>query len=224
MASVRSVLPHVLLPTRRDASHAPLRRPLHAHRLDRGTSGLLLVAKTRRALRGLSDSFAAREIRKRYRAIVVGRGAFGGGGGVGGSGRIDSPIGGAPSLSEWRIAAVAPLRENEEGKRAAALHDNDDDDPLLSITTLDLWPCTGRQHQLRRHCAALGHPIVGDRRYGQRDSYTDKDAPQEMLLSSVEVAFTHPVTSEPLTFEVPEPPEFEYFRALRDTPRCKPRI
>lgn len=116
-----------------------LRVPRHAHRLDEATGGLLLVAKTRPALQALSMAFELKRTRKRYAAIVKGE--------LLGSGSIDAPVDGKPALTTYRAVGVTPSAS------------------FGALTTVHLWPETGRRHQLRKHMALHGHPILGDRRY-----------------------------------------------------------
>mmetsp|Transcript_86642 Transcript_86642/g.167871 ORF Transcript_86642/g.167871 Transcript_86642/m.167871 type:complete len:507 (-) Transcript_86642:124-1644(-) len=162
-ALLHALRPSIFAPGGRSDEQAPLRRPTHVHRLDKPTSGLLIAAKTRVALQVLSESFQNRQIKKRYRAIVVGRPKLfslttekndprrsGSSEAELSSGTVDSDLGGANAVTEWRVVG----------------------DPVESLkfgwlTTLDLSPLTGRKHQLRRHCAeVLGCPILGDLRYG----------------------------------------------------------
>ena len=98
--------------------------------------------------------------------------------------------------------------------------EEEEEGPLRCLTTLDLFPVTGRRHQLRRHCA----PIVGDLRYGGGEllsmsraedggATVDEDEQDEPLfLSSVEISFPHPTTGQVMNFSIPEPPEFEELR------------
>jgi len=163
-----------------------IRKPRPCHRLDAPTGGLLLVAKTHGAVSAICHSFQERRVHKRYRALVAGvlppppphgasggassGGASGGGGGAR-RGVIDAPISGQASKTYFRVVG----------------------DPTPStrfgfVTTLDLWPVTGRKHQLRRHLATvLGLPIIGDRRYGGK-SHTVPPRHTSPPLQSLEVA------------------------------------
>jgi hypothetical protein len=116
-----------------------LRRPEVAHRLDAETGGLVICGKTTATLQALSSAFATQRIIKRYRALVRG--------GLQGCGRITLPISGAASETEYRSVAVH--------RSSKCMH----------LTVVDLWPRTGRTHQLRKHMAYLGHPILGDQKY-----------------------------------------------------------
>lgn len=118
-------------------------RPVH--RLDAATGGLVVMAKTFAALQRLSESFAGRQVSKRYRALVWGSWPSGS------SGDCCIPLEGKPTQTRF-LASEAPVQLPSGAW----------------VSTLDLWPLTGRTHQLRKHLKAMGTPIVGDRRYGPR--------------------------------------------------------
>ena len=157
-------------------------RPGIVHRLDRDTSGLMVVAKTQRALSILSRHFNRRLVRKRYVAIVEGRVSAD-------EGAISSPIGRDPDRKpHWGV--------REDGKAAETrfrvLERKGD------ITMVELEPVTGRTNQLRIHCAWAGHAILGDRLYSS--------APAERLcLHAAELAFHHPAGGEWMEFHSPSP-------------------
>jgi RluA family pseudouridine synthase len=132
-----AALPHNLRPARGPDA---LPRPHPVHRLDDRTAGLVVCAKTLPAARLLSAAFAARQVEKRYEALVVGR--------LEGSGRIELPVGGRPAASRWAALAQVPSAR------------------LGWLSLVRLHPETGRTHQLRVHMAALGHPLLGDGLYG----------------------------------------------------------
>jgi hypothetical protein len=134
-----AALYYVYLPRHVSVFSGVLYRPQEIHRLDAETGGLLVCAKTAPALRVLSAAFRQRAVKKRYRALV--RGA------LDGCGRVTLELGGKACWTEFRAVAV----------HASAL--------CGSVTTVDLWPHTGRLHQLRRHMALIGHPILGDVKY-----------------------------------------------------------
>ncbi|MDW3209904.1 MAG: pseudouridine synthase [Reichenbachiella sp.] len=153
--------------------------PLLVHRLDRATSGLLLVAKTKEVHKDLQDQFLARTIKKRYAALLEGNLA-------GDEGRIELPLRpdiedrprqlvcfehGKPATTQWKVVE----RKNNR-------------------TLVHLWPMTGRTHQLRVHAAhldGLNMPMVGDDLYGKPDS--------RLHLQAAELSFVHPVTKEEMT-------------------------
>jgi tRNA pseudouridine32 synthase/23S rRNA pseudouridine746 synthase len=141
------------------------------HRLDREASGLMVVAHTPAAARALSRAIAAPETEKRYRAEVRGDLA----GTHGREGRIDLPIDGRPASTEYRVRAY---------------------DPAADASVVEVRIRTGRQHQIRRHLAALGHPVLGDPRYGRGNA-----DPRGLQLAAVGLAFRCPVTGRRVVFE-----------------------
>ena len=157
--------------------------PDPCHRLDYKTAGLLLVARTVSARLALLDLFKTREIHKGYRALVVGR--------LEGEGVIDTPLDGRDSLTRWR--AVEHTR---------SLH-------VDWFTTVDLEPVTGRTHQLRRHMAEIGHPILGDEVYTGSEKLLRK---QGLFLASLHLDFEHPITGEPVTVNADEPRKYRVLR------------
>lgn len=158
---------------------------LIVHRLDMATSGLLLMARGAAMQRALSQAFAARQVEKRYQAIVDGVLPESADWSL-----IDAPIAadwprrplriidaaGQPSQTRWRVLRTLPER---------------------SASHLELEPLTGRTHQLRVHLASIGHPILGDALYGNAE--VQARAPR-LLLHATELAFVHPATGQPLRF------------------------
>ena len=162
------------------------RRPGIVHRLDKDTSGLMLVAKDDQAHLSLSAQLAARTMEKHYRAAVSGRMKEE-------TGRIEKPIGRDPkdrkrmavvpdgryALTEWRVlGGFGP-----------------------GGTLLDVHILTGRTHQIRVHMASIGHPVLGDPIYG------GKHAPRadRLMLHACSLSFDHPRTGERMTFHSPAP-------------------
>lgn len=168
----------------RASSERRVVRPGIVHRLDRATSGLLVVAKQQRALSILSRHFHQRKVEKRYLALVRGRVAED-------ECVISAPIGrDAEGEPKWRVMeggkeALTRLRVIE--RRG-------------SCALVELEPVTGRTNQLRIHCAHAGHPIAGDEWYG-----TDGGA--RLCLHAARLAFNHPSGGERLSFESPLPEE-----------------
>jgi len=163
-------------------------RPGIVHRLDKGTSGLMLVARTEIALRRLSSDLAHRRIHREYRAIATGV--------LKDTGMIDAPIARHPR--ERRRMAVV------EGGRAAVTHFTALE-ALRRHTLLAVRLETGRTHQVRVHLAAIEHPLLGDVTYGHpAPNVIDRPA-----LHSQRLEFDHPVSGERMTFTAPLPDDFE---------------
>lgn len=159
-----------------------LRRPKPAHRLDLPTSGLLLIAKTMRAQVSLGEQFESKTVRKRYRAIVQGR--------IDAQGKIESMVDGRTALTDYIPVKFIRSLRNEW------------------LTLVDLLPHTGRTHQLRRHMAELGHPIVGDTIYGREgDVFKGKG----LFLAAVELTLAHPAGGEEINISIDEPEKFRTY-------------
>ena len=164
-------------------------RPGIVHRLDRHTSGLLVVARTDEAFERLQELVRERALERRYKALVRGRPRSW-------TGRIEAPIG----------------RDRREPTR----HSLDTDTPREAVThfeveellgrnaLLDVRLETGRTHQIRVHLAAIGLPVVGDPVYGVPDEELKRQ-----FLHAWRLAFPHPVTGEPVEVESPLPPELQ---------------
>jgi 23S rRNA pseudouridine1911/1915/1917 synthase len=183
-------------------------RPGIVHRLDRDTSGLLVVAKTEAALENLSDQFRDRTVFKSYVALVHGRV-------VSNSGKIDQPLARDPS-NRTRMAVV------RGGRNALSLYRVRRG--FQRFTLLDVELKTGRTHQIRVHLAWLKHPVVGDETYGGGRDNTIQD-PQlrarirnlkRHFLHAEKLAFTHPATEEVMKFEAPLPAELSELLELLD--------
>ncbi len=164
-------------------------RPGIVHRLDKDTSGLLLIAKTDEAHQRLSEALKARTIRKTYRAVAFGHFKEE-------SGTIEAPVARHP-VDRKRMAVV---RDGRYARTEYQIVEN-----LRGATLLNVDLITGRTHQIRVHFAHIGHPLFGDPIYG--GSKAEKAAPR-LMLHAWRVALAHPVTGEALSFEAPEPPEF----------------
>ena len=154
-----------------------------AHRLDMGTSGLLIVAKNPEVYRLLQEQFVKHEVKKKYVAVLEGRSKK-----EGGKGTISLPLRPDP------MNRPRQLVDMEHGKRAITDYD------FIGPHIIALYPQTGRTHQLRIHCAhpdGLGCPIVGDELYGTKG--------ERLMLHAAEIWFTHPVTGDSmhLTASVP---------------------
>ena len=156
------------------------------HRLDRPVSGVLLFAKTSKAASRLSQQFRERSVEKHYLACV--EGAL-----TPPHGRLAHFIAHTEGSRSVRVSNAA----HTGAKSASLRYDTRWTDASVSILDVELE--TGRKHQIRAQLAHVGHPIVGDRLYGARRS-GDSAA---IALCSVSLAFTHPITKQPLTIELP---------------------
>jgi 23S rRNA pseudouridine1911/1915/1917 synthase len=163
-------------------------RPGIVHRLDKDTSGLLVVARTEQAHRALAAQVAAHEVERVYLALARGHLESR-------TGTIDAPIG-RQRRSRTRMAVSGA------GAREARTH----------FAVLELLPAdsylearleTGRTHQIRAHFAAIGHPLVGDQTYGAGEAY----GLERQFLHAHRLGFTHPASGERLEFRSELPPE-----------------
>ncbi|HWE48274.1 MAG TPA: RluA family pseudouridine synthase [Bryobacteraceae bacterium] len=161
-------------------------RPGIVHRLDRFTSGVLLVAKTDAAHQSLAAQFASRTVEKIYLALVEGQ--------MEGSGRIQKPIARDPKN---RARMTARLQTGR-----TALTDWTAVEKFDGFTLLRIRIGTGRTHQIRAHMASLGHPVAGDRLYGAKPSPWNR-----FFLHAHRLSFTSPATEDAVTVESPLPPE-----------------
>lgn len=180
-------------------------RPGIVHRIDKGTSGLLVVAKTDVAHEGLAAQFAKHSIERGYRAIVAG---------------VPNPPNGTVDASLARSSAdrkkVAIVAE-ERGKRAVTHYRLLT--PLRSAALVECRLETGRTHQVRVHMTSLGHPLLGDPSYGRtRVEHRElliRLGFQRQALHAAELGFTHPVSKEKLSFKSAVPSDMqELFMAL----------
>lgn len=171
-------------------------RPRLVHRLDKDTSGLLLIARTGQAAKRLTASFRDRSTEKLYWAVVVG-------GPPRPQGTIDLPLAKKMAGHDRELVQV----DEEEGQRAITDFKVLDRAGKLAAL-LALWPRTGRTHQLRVHCAEIGCPILGDRKYGGASAMLANVADADRLhLHARRLRLPHPAKGE-LVLEAPPPPHF----------------
>jgi len=163
-------------------------RPGIVHRLDRETSGLMVVARSEAAYDALVDALAAREVTREYDALVWGHPENP-------RGVVDAPIG-RSATRRTRMAV------RSEGKEARTVYEVEEWFGQPEVARLGCRLETGRTHQIRVHLSAIGHPVVGDGAYGGRRPGIDLDRP---FLHAERLAFAHPVTGEPLEFRAPLP-------------------
>ncbi|WP_353131714.1 RluA family pseudouridine synthase [Limnohabitans sp.] len=190
------------------------------HRLDRETSGVLLVAKKRSALKNLQDQFRDRETGKTYLALVLG---------LWPSNKkvIDSP------LFKYTVETGVG-----EGERRVKVVDKDDPNGMRSITLvrvartvgpytlLEVTIKTGRTHQIRVHLASQGHPIAGDDKYGdfEHNKLLHKMGLKRMFLHAWQLKFQHPQSHRPVSLQAPLPPELKNFVDGIQPPIIQPHL
>jgi 23S rRNA pseudouridine1911/1915/1917 synthase len=178
------------------------KRPGIVHRLDRDTTGVMVVAKTDLAMRALVDAFKARTVRKEYAALVWGVLTPP-------AGRVETLIG--RSTHNRKKMSAAPSR----GRPAVTLYETVE--VFAGASLLRVRIETGRTHQIRVHMAWLGHPVVGDAEYGrQRANRLAVPLPTRQMLHAERLTLAHPRTGEPLTFTAPLPEDMRLLlNALR---------
>lgn len=168
-------------------------RPGIVHRLDKGTSGLLVVARSPAAYTSLVGQLAARTVDRRYLALAVGIVETD-------AGVVDAPVG-RRSTDRTRMAVVAGGRPARTHYRVLTRYTEP-----VEATLVECKLETGRTHQVRVHLAAIGHPVVGDSRYGGSRQALPVARP---FLHAAELAFDHPTTGDRCRFESPLPPDLE---------------
>lgn len=205
-----------------------LSKPRSTHRLDAATGGLLVVAKTHASESKMNQWFESKKCQKRYRAIVFGNLTLNEHDYTTlspedevdmekyhGFGTINVPVGNKPALTRYKIIQVTSCNYR-------------DNDTQGFVTTVDLWPITGRRHQLRKHLQMIGYPIWGDIRYGPyvrsdknsiRDIVTHAETSSHwyyhtrMCLFAVHINFPHPmIDGKHVDVEIEEPVFFHDVR------------
>jgi tRNA pseudouridine32 synthase/23S rRNA pseudouridine746 synthase len=158
---------HCAMPRWIETHHRPQKPVFLIHRLDRAASGLMVFGHSKQVAARLSGAFQKREVDKSYRVIVTGK--------TDNTGTINTALDGKDSISHYQVL---------------------DYDEATGNTTLEVKIETGRKHQIRRHLSSIGHPVLGDRLYG--DSTAEK-----MSLVSCQLSFTCPQQDEPVSFSLP---------------------
>jgi 23S rRNA pseudouridine1911/1915/1917 synthase len=186
-------------------------RPGIVHRLDKETSGLIVVAKNDESHRKLAAQFARREVKKTYAALVHGwlkkdRGTI------------------VASISRDRVHRTRMTTRLAAGREAVSHYRavRRIDTPYGKFTLIEVKIDTGRTHQIRVHMASLGHPVVGDKLYGaprelkghSKETPVDQISLPRNFLHAAELEFAHPRTGEKIALKSPLPPELEEFLAL----------
>lgn len=173
------------------------------HRLDRDTSGVLLVARSAAAYERLSSDMARRRIRRMYTALVHGGFATP-------TGTIDAPIGRDPARPTRRAVVAG-------GKPAVTHYEVIEELPTAGVSLLEVALATGRTHQIRVHLASIDHPVVGDKTYS---SLTEALGSPRIFLHAHQVGLHHPSTGEELGFTAPLPADLtgvlDFLRSAED--------
>ena len=173
-------------------------RPGIVHRLDKGTSGVMVVAKHDAAHEALARQFSEREVDKEYVALVWG--------GVQAGRRIDLPIGRDPN-DRQKMSARSRRARSAVTRITRVQH-------LRGVTLCQVAIATGRTHQIRVHLSAIGHPIVGDATYGGVRARVPQDLRpvlrlERPFLHAARLAFAHPTDGRPMSFEAPLPDDLQ---------------
>ena len=176
--TIENALPFNLAPS---SIKDVLNFPKPVHRLDNPTSGILLVAKTKSAQISLHKQFETKEIQKEYHAVVVGK--------LPKNGSIETDINEQKALTEFKTIKQIQALQNEY------------------LTLVQLFPKTGRTHQLRIHLSGLGFPIVGDKLYASKNVMMHKG----LFLAATKVEVTHPITQNKLTISSAIPKKFDSY-------------
>jgi 23S rRNA pseudouridine1911/1915/1917 synthase len=184
-------LVNALLGRKMQLSDINKNRPGIVHRLDKDTSGLLVIAKNNASHLKLAKQFAEHSIARKYIAIVCGRVEFD-------EDIIEASIGRHPQKRKSMAVSYAP-----NSKYAKTFYKTLKRSKNFSL--LELHPFTGRTHQLRVHLAHLGYPILGDTKYGKNKNFS------RLALHAQEIGFIHPSTNKPIHFTSQIPAEFQDF-------------
>ncbi len=160
------------------------------HRLDRDTSGLLLFARSRRAFQGLQEQFLARAVERGYTAVASGKLEQD-------RGRFESRL-----VEDARSLKMRSTRKRGEGREAITEYEVTE--RLTSASVLSIRLRTGRKNQIRVHLAEAGHPLIGDRRYGDQRG-VDHPLIGRTALHARTLRFVHPATGRRMSFESPLP-------------------
>jgi len=166
-----------------------LRYPKIVHRLDRATTGLLLCSKTAQTHIHLARQFQNKTIQKRYQAVVIGATPK--------QWLFTQAIDNQKAITELATVVTSPSKRFEQ------------------LSLVNLYPLTGRTHQLRKHCAEAGFAILGDALYGTEEKLLRQKG---LFLAAVQIQFEHPSTGESMNIEISAPNKFELYR-LREARR-----
>lgn len=165
------------------------------HRLDRDTTGILLLAKTEEAARNIAHQFRTKTIRKEYLALVDGIPKKD-------SGKSESYLGKKSWFQGQTVYGTVEEKKGSFAKTRWKVEKKGKKSALLRVN-----PITGKTHQIRVHLKEMGHPILGDRQYAS--NFQCRHTPSRTLLHAHTIKLTHPETGKPLTFKAPLPEDFE---------------
>lgn len=186
----------------RISTSGPPERQGIVHRLDVGTSGLMIVAKSEIAYSVMKRRFKDREIHKTYHAVVQGHPDPS-------SGTIDAPIDRHPG-SSWKFAVVA------DGRHSVTHYETLESFPGATLLEVELE--TGRTHQIRVHMSAHRHPLVGDELYGADPTMTARLGLTRQWLHAIRLGFDHPTTGRRLELSAPYPADLQHALEILATP------
>ena len=178
-------------------------RPGIVHRLDKDTTGVIVVAKSDKAHRALADQFATRTLRKEYLAIVAGVPQLL-------SGTIDRGIARHPTHRHRMTVGEGGKPARTAWERVEAFGD------LAALLRCQIF--TGRTHQIRVHLKSLGHPILGDALYGWKPDARLAQQPERVMLHAEHLVLTHPINGKELDLRAPLPKDFQ--RVLKELRRA----
>jgi 23S rRNA pseudouridine1911/1915/1917 synthase len=175
-------------------------RPGIVHRLDAGTSGVMVLARTEEAFRDMMRQFRERSVSKTYLALVYGEPRFD-------SGWIEAPI-------ERALGDTSRMKTAKPGEGRAAQTYYEVRERFRGLALLAVQPKTGRTHQIRVHLASVGMHLVGDKLYKRRGGHLvrlppEAPVPPRQCLHAFELRFVHPATKEPVVFQAPLAEDFE---------------
>lgn len=189
-----------------DATAATTWRPGILHRLDRNTTGIMLIAKSEEAHWRLARQFEIRTIQKTYMALCHGIPSTA-------TGLVNAPIGKDKYVRE-KQAVRKPEAGGKEALTAYEVQKTFKHPDIGACSLVKLTPRTGRTHQLRVHMTHIGHPMVGDTIYGGRELHVADFSFTRQALHAYEIAFTHPGTLRPMTLTAPLPKDFTTLMSL----------
>jgi 23S rRNA pseudouridine1911/1915/1917 synthase len=169
------------------------------HRLDKETSGVMILAKTPSAFAILQNQFKERTVKKVYKALAHGK--------VPREGEIDVPVGRLP-WNRKQFGILPGGRESKTLYKVLSYYQNQKTKETLSL--VELYPQSGRTHQIRVHLKYIGHPIFSDFLYaGRKTARNDRKTLARVFLHASQISFIHPKTQEAMTLESPLPPELQ---------------